>query len=49
MPPKLVASPIEKGDLIGVKGRIQSLGNNPLQVIAEKVTFLSKQENKIKE
>ena len=30
-----------KGDIIGVKGRLQCLGGNELQVIAEKVTFLT--------
>ena len=30
-----------KGDLIGVKGRLQCLSGNELQVVAEKVTFLS--------
>ena len=30
-----------KGDLISVKGRLQCLGGNELQVIAEKVSFLS--------
>lgn len=30
-----------KGDLVGIKGRIQRLSNNELQVVAEKVTFLS--------
>ena len=30
-----------KGDLIGVKGRLQCLVGNELQVVAEKVTFLS--------
>lgn len=31
----------EKGDIIGVKGRLQCLNGEPLQVVAEKVTFLS--------
>ena len=30
-----------KGDLISVKGRLQCLDGNELQVIAEKVTFLA--------
>ena len=30
-----------KGDIIGVKGRLQRLEDNELQVIAERVTFLS--------
>lgn len=36
-----------KGDIIGVKGRLQCLGGNELQVVAEKITFLS--NNKTKE
>ena len=35
-----------KGDIIGVKGRLQCLGGNELQVIAEKVTFLTNYKNK---
>ena len=35
-----------KGDIIGVKGRLQCLGGNELQVIAEKVTFLTNNKNK---
>lgn len=31
----------EKGDLVGVKGRLQCLNGELLQVAAEKVTFLS--------
>ncbi len=31
----------EMGDLIGVKGRLQCLCGSELQVVAEKVTFLS--------
>ena len=30
-----------KGDIIGVKGRLQCLGGSELQVVAEKVSFLS--------
>ena len=37
----------EKGDLVGVKGRLQCLSGNELQLVAEKVTFLS--TNKTKE
>lgn len=37
----------EKGDIVGVKGRLQCLSGNELQVVAEKVTFLS--TNKTKE
>lgn len=35
-----------KGDLVGVKGRLQCLGGNELQVVAEKITFLSNNKNK---
>lgn len=35
-----------KGDLVGVKGRLQCLSGNELQVIAEKVTFLANNKNK---
>ena len=35
-----------KGDIIGVKGRLECLGGSELQVIAEKVTFLSNNKNK---
>ena len=35
-----------KGDVIGVKGRLQCLGGNELQVVAEKVTFLANNKNK---
>lgn len=35
-----------KGDLISVKGRLQCLGGNELQVVAEKITFLSNNKNK---
>lgn len=31
----------KKGDIMGVKGRLQRLEGNTLQVVAEKVTFLS--------
>lgn len=30
----------EKGDLIAIKGRLQRLSGNALQVVAEKVSFL---------
>ena len=36
----------DKGDLISVKGRLQCLGGSELQVIAEKVTFLTNNKNK---
>ena len=36
----------EKGDIIGVKGRLQCLSDNELQVVAEKVSFLSTNKNK---
>lgn len=35
-----------KDDIIGVKGRLQCLGGNELQVVAEKVTFLAINKNK---
>lgn len=35
-----------KGDIIGVKGRLECLSGNELQVVAEKVTFLSNYKNK---
>ena len=31
----------QKGDIIGIKGRLEANENKELQVIAEKVTFLS--------
>ena len=31
----------KKGDVIGIKGRIQRLGEEPMGIIAEKVTFLA--------
>ena len=31
----------KKGDLVGVKGRLQCLSGNELQLVVEKVTFLS--------
>ena len=36
----------EKGDLVGVKGRLQCLSGNELQLIAEKVSFLSSGKTK---
>ena len=36
----------EKGDLISVKGRLQCLGGSELQLVAEKVTFLTNYKNK---
>ena len=35
-----------KGDLIGVKGRLQCLNGNELQLVAEKVSFLSSGKTK---
>ena len=35
-----------KGDIIGVKGRLQCLSGNELQLIAEKVSFLSSGKTK---
>ena len=31
----------KKGDVVGVKGRLECLSGNELQVVAEKVSFLS--------
>lgn len=39
----------KKGDIIGVKGRLQRLEGNELQVIAERVTFLSSEDEKREE
>lgn len=36
----------DKGDAIGIKGRLQCLGGNELQVVAEKITCLSTNKNK---
>lgn len=36
----------DKGDLVGVKGRLQCLSGNELQLIAEKVSFLSSSKTK---
>ena len=36
----------EKGDLVGVKGRLQCLSGSELQLIAEKVSFLSSGKTK---
>lgn len=36
----------KKGDVVGVKGRLECLGGNELQVVAEKITFLSNNKNK---
>lgn len=36
----------DKGDLIGVKGRLECLGGNELQLVAEKITFLATNKNK---
>ena len=35
-----------KGDLIGVKGKLQCLSGNELQVVAEKITLLSTTKTK---
>ena len=35
-----------EGDIIGVKGRLQCLSGNELQLIAEKVSFLATNKNK---
>ena len=34
-----------KGDLVGVKGRLQCLSGNELQLVAEKVSFLASGRN----
>lgn len=34
----------EKGDLVGIKGRVTKLNNEDLEIVAEKVTFLSKRK-----
>ena len=39
----------DKGDLVGVKGRLQCLSGNELQLIAEKVSFLSSSKTKKRE
>lgn len=36
----------EKGDIVGVKGRLQCLGGSELQIVAEKVSFLSSGKTK---
>lgn len=41
---KNTAEYVKKGDIIGIKGRIQCL-NGDLQIIAEKVSFLSSSSN----
>lgn len=40
---------LEKGDILGVKGRLQCLSGNKLQVVAESISFLSSREIKGKE
>ena len=37
----------KKDDLVGIRGRIESKENNPIKIIAEKVTFLSSNRNLI--
>lgn len=37
---------VKKGDTIGIRGRIQT-NNNEMQIITEKVTFLSSKSNEI--
>lgn len=34
-----------KGDLVGIKGRVQRLENEELKLVAEKVTFLSSRKS----
>ena len=43
---KNTAEYCNKGDVIGVKGRLQCLSGNELQLIAEKVSFLSSGKTK---
>ena len=38
---KNTAEYCKKGDVIGVKGRIQKRDDEPMKVVAEKVTFLT--------
>lgn len=38
---KNVADYCKKGDVIGVKGRIQKRDDEPMKIVAEKVTFLT--------
>lgn len=38
----------EKGDLIGIKGRVQTT-NNKLEVIAERITFLNSKKSEVDE
>lgn len=41
---------LQKGDIVGIKGRLQNTENNKNTIIADKVTFLStKQQNENKE
>jgi len=35
----------KKNDLVGIKGRIECKENNPIKIIAEKITFLSNNQN----
>jgi len=35
----------KKNDLVGIKGRIECKENNPVKIIAEKITFLSNNQN----
>ena len=43
------SSYIEKGDMIGVKGRLSAIKDDKIEVFAEKVTFLSSKRSEIKE
>ena len=37
----------EKGDLIGIRGRVAKLNNEDLEIVAEKITYLAqRKENK---
>ena len=44
-----VAEYCQKGDLIGIKGRIESGNDKTIRIVAEKVTFLSSNKNLNKE
>lgn len=42
------SSYIEKGDLIGVKGRLSKTKATNLEIVAEKVSFLSSKKSEVK-
>ena len=39
---------IEKGDLIAIKGRLSTTKDDSLEIVAEKVSFLSSKESEVK-